>query len=371
MLQLPLSMHFYTWRWDEMNETYRIVGGRPLRRGYTTGSCAAGAAKAAAIMVIEGRIPKFVDIDTPFGTRLHLKVEKPYLTRTYASCCIVKDAGDDPDVTNGMEIYAKVSKRQDGKVYIDGGTGIGKITREGFWGKVGKAAINPVPREMIKKEVSEITAEGLNIIISAPAGEKIAKKTFNSNIGIEGGISIIGTKGIVEPMSEDALKTTIYLEIDRIFEEESREIVFFPGNYGEKTAKKLNMKIKGVKVSNFIGDALLYCHNKGFNKVTLVGHIGKLSKLSIGCFNTHSRICDVRIEAFVYYMALEGAPWKIISKIAQCKTSEEALAVIFEEGYQDVIGKMARGCEERIRDYVKDKYFDIQVILYSMDRGIL
>lgn len=354
-----------------MNESYRIVGGKSLRCGYTTGSCAAGAAKAAAIMLIEGRVPGFVEIDTPAGTRLKLKVEKPHLSETYASCCIVKDAGDDPDVTNGMEIYAKVSRRQDGKIVIEGGEGIGRITREGFWGKVGEAAINPVPRKMIEKEVSGVTGEDMHVIIYAPGGEEIAKKTFNANIGIEGGISIIGTKGIVEPMSEDALKATIYLEIDRVFENGNREIIFYPGNYGEKIANKLQLKGEGVKISNFVGDALLYCYHKGFKKVTMVGHIGKLSKLSIGCFNTHSKICDVRIEAFIYYLALEGASHKVISRIEQCKTSEEALDVVKKEGYEKVMGKMTRGCEERIRRYLKDEHFDIHVILYSMERGIL
>ncbi len=354
-----------------MNDNYRIVEGKPLRCGYTTGSCAAGAAKAAAIMLIEGRIPEYVDIETPSGIRLHLKVEKPCLTETYASCCIVKDAGDDPDVTDGIEIYARVAARQDGKVSIEGGEGIGRITREGFWGRVGEAAINPVPRGMIRKAVSEITDEGLDIVIYAPAGEETAKKTFNANIGIEGGISIIGTKGIVEPMSEEALKITIYLSIDKLFDEGYREIVFFPGNYGESIAESLGLEMKGVKVSNFVGDALLYCHNKGFTRAVLVGHIGKLSKLSIGCFNTHSRICDARIEAFIYYLALEGAPPEVINKIVQCITAEEALDVIYQEGYQRVVGKMARGCEERIRQYVKDRQFDIEVIIYSMSRGIL
>jgi cobalt-precorrin-5B (C1)-methyltransferase len=354
-----------------MHDHYVIKYGKSLRCGYTTGSCAAGAAKAAAEMLLSRAKLENISIDTPAGIVLTLMLHDIHIKEDYASCCIVKDAGDDPDATDKMEIYARVSKRVDSKIIIDGGEGIGLITRSGFWGKSGTAAINPVPRKMITDELLKISKCGFNVLIYAPRGKEIAKKTFNSNLGIIGGISIIGTKGIVEPMSEDALKKSIYIEIDDAYERENKEIVLFLGNYGEKVVEDLNLVGAKIKISNFIGDMMLYSKSKGFGKITLVGHIGKLCKLSIGAFNTHSKICDVRIEAFVYYLALNKAPIELINCVNECKTSEEALNLIKDSNYSVVINKMIEGCKERIKKYLKDDESNIDVIMYSMDHGIL
>ena len=350
---------------------YIIERGKKLRCGYTTGSCAAGAAKAAALMLQGGEIPASITLDTPSGVTLILKVERPTLGDDSASCCIVKDAGDDPDVTDGIEIYTEVRQRCDGAILIDGGEGIGRITRRGFWGEVGEAAINPIPRDMIRRELAAIASHGWDVLIYAPKGVEIAPKTFNSRLGIEGGISIIGTSGIVRPMSDDAIKQTIYLEIDRIAEESLDEILLLLGNYGEQVAEELGRQSPRVKISNFIGDAFAYCYEKHFKKVSLIGHIGKLSKLSIGAFNTHNKICDIRIEAFVYYLALAGAPKALLQKVMQCISSEEALSLILDENYGSIIHHMQQGCVERLQRYVKDDDFDIDVIFYSLELGVL
>jgi cobalt-precorrin-5B (C1)-methyltransferase len=354
-----------------MREHYIIKDGKRLRCGYTTGSCAAAAAKAAAYMLMTGRLPETVRIDTPAGIQLELEVREAILTSTYASCCIIKDAGDDPDVTDGQKIYAKVTKRGRGKITIDGGQGVGRITRKGFWGEVGEAAINPVPRRMISEEVAKISDCGFDVLIYVPEGEEIAKKTFNANLGIQGGISIIGTSGIVEPMSDEALKKTIYLEIDAALEEGIEEFVFFPGNYGEGLVNHLELSGAKVKISNFVGDALLYAVEKGIRHITLVGHIGKLCKLSIGAFNTHSKQCDARIEAFVYYLALQNAPLELLNRINGCISSEEAVKLIMGGKYEEVFTAMTRGCIDRVKRYVKVPELDIQVVMYSMDYGVL
>jgi cobalt-precorrin-5B (C1)-methyltransferase len=354
-----------------MHDLYIIKDGKKLRCGYTTGSCAAAAAKAAAYMLITGNVVDFIEIDTPAGITLKLAVCKPEIAEEYASCCIVKDAGDDPDVTDHMEIYARVSKREDGFININGGEGIGTITRKGFWGEVGKAAINPVPRKMIASEVAAIDDCGFDVTIYAPQGVAVAKRTFNANIGIQGGISIIGTSGIVEPMSDEALKKTIYLEIDSAIEDGTEEFVLFPGNYGENVVNGLELTGAKIKVSNFIGDSLMYISEKSARNITLVGHIGKLCKLSIGAFNTHSKICDVRIEAFIYYLALKGAPKELLSKVDSCLTSEEAVKLLFESGYDGIFDDMTKGCEDRIRRYLKNTSLNIKVIMYSMNYGIL
>lgn len=352
-------------------DLYILKEGKKLRCGYTTGSCAAAAAKAAAIMLEKKEIINYVEIDTPANIRLKLEVTNPVVEGNKAICSIVKDAGDDPDNTDGIEIYAEVSKRNDGEVFIEGGEGIGRIKRKGLFGEVGEAAINPVPRKMIEKEVREVSNNGYDIIIFAPQGEKIGKKTFNKNIGIEGGISIIGTKGIVYPMSEEALIKTIYMEVDMIEETKGKDsIVLVPGNYGEKIGEELGIKEPKVKISNFIGDSLLYIYNKGFKSITLIGHIGKFAKLSIGVFNTHSKVCDGRMESFIYYLSLMGAPTELLNKVNNAVTAEEGLNICIEAGYGSVVKHMERGAEERIRKYLKDENYNVKVIIYSMERGV-
>ena len=352
-------------------DLYVIKDGKKLRCGYTTGSCATAASKASTVGIITGIIPNFIEIDTPAGIVLNLKVENKELTDDYAVCSITKDSGDDPDSTDGMEIFSKVSLREDDKLVIKGGKGVGTITRDGFWGKSGEAAINPVPRKTIEKEVRDVTDCGIDVEIFVPKGEEIAKKTYNSNIGIIDGISIIGTKGIVEPMSEEAFKKSIYIEIDSIKNRGKTDIVLYLGNHGEKIYNEMKNDADGVKISNFIGDSISYCYNNGFKSVVLVGHIGKLCKLSLGAFNTHSKICDLRIESFVYYLAMRQAPISVIEKVNQCITSEEALNVIIDSGYKCIIKDMIDGSESRIKRYVKDENFDIKVVMYSMDLGIL
>jgi cobalt-precorrin-5B (C1)-methyltransferase len=352
-------------------DLYVIKEGKSLRCGYTTGSCATAAAKAAAIMLETNRIIKYVEIDTPANIRLKLEVHNPIIEDGYVSCSIVKDAGDDPDNTDGIAIYAKVGKRSDGKVNVDGGTGIGRITRKGLFGEVGQAAINPVPRKTIEKEVLEVSTEGYDVLIYAPEGVAIGKKTFNSYIGIEGGISIIGTKGIVYPMSEDALLKTIYMEVDMLFDEYGDEhIVLVPGNYGEKVSESLGIDKPRTKISNYIGDSLLYIYNKGFKSITLIGHIGKFSKLSIGVFNTHSKVCDGRMEAFIYYLSFMGAPIELLEEVNNCITAEEGINVCIEAGYGEVVKHMEKGAEMRIKKYLKDEDYRVKVIIYSMERGV-
>lgn len=352
-------------------DLYVIKDGKNLRCGYTTGSCAAAAAKAATIMLESGKVINYVNIDTPANIPLTLEVHNPTIKKDFASCSIIKDAGDDPDNTDGIQIYARVSRRGDEDIVIDGGQGIGRVTRKGLFGEIGQAAINPVPRQMIKKEVREVSPKGYDVLIYAPEGEEIAKKTFNENIGIRGGISIIGTKGIVYPMSEEALLKTIYLEVDMIAGEYGLEhIVLVPGNYGEKISEELGIDRPRVKVSNYIGDSLLYIYNKGFKSISLIGHIGKFAKLSIGVFNTHSKICDGRMEAFIYYLAMMDAPKSLLEKVDKAITAEEGLNICIEAGYGQVVKEMEKGAENRIKRYLKDEDLEVKVIIYSMERGV-
>ena len=276
--------------------------GKKLRLGYTTGSCAAAAAKAAGWMLLTGREKSTIGLHTPKGLDLELTVHDITRAEDSVCCAIEKDGGDDPDITAGALIYAKVSLIPKRRVDIDGGFGVGRVTKPGLDQGVGQAAINSVPRKMIEENLWEIArtldySGGFRVLISVPLGEELAKKTFNPRLGILGGISILGTTGIVEPMSEKALVDTIRVELrqKRLL---GSTVLLTPGNYGCDFLKDgLGVDPqKAVQVSNFIGDAIDICKELDFQRAILVGHIGKLVKLAGNMMNTHSKYGDCRAE---------------------------------------------------------------------------
>ena len=279
---------------SEFNEFIEKDGKR-LRLGYTTGSCAAAAAKAAAWMLLFGKRRNSIGITTAKGIPLELDVLDISIGNGEVSCAIRKDSGDDPDVTNETLIYAKVSLTDEAGIIIDGGQGIGRVTKRGLDQPVGNAAINSVPRQMIHEGIEEVMRladyrGGFKVIISCPDGERIAKKTFNPRLGIVGGISILGTTGIVEPMSEKALVDTIHVELNQRRASGFDEVLLTPGNYGSDFIKD-GLGIdpeRAVQTSNFIGDSIDICGKLGFKRALLVGHIGKLVKIAGGMMNTHS-----------------------------------------------------------------------------------
>ncbi|MBO6231056.1 MAG: cobalamin biosynthesis protein CbiD [Ruminiclostridium sp.] len=321
-----------------LNE-YVFRSGKKLRCGYTTGSCAAAASKAAAEMLLSGEKCGTVELATPKGIMLSLDVADPVIESGYASCAIKKDSGDDPDITNGTLIYARVSLKPEG-IAITGGIGIGKVTRPGLDQPVGEAAINSVPRRMIGEAVESVADKygykgGFAVEISAPDGERLAKRTFNPRLGIEGGISIIGTSGIIEPMSNAALVDTIRTEIKMRKAEGHETLLFTLGNYGENFIRReLPMDLeKSVKISNFIGDAIDIALEYGFRGILIIGHIGKLVKLGAGIMNTHSSQADGRMEVLVTCGLLAGADNETLRKIPECATADAALDILDEAGY--------------------------------------
>jgi len=265
-----------------------------MRFGYTTGSCATAAAKAATIGLFTGNIPDEVEIDTPIGTKLRLKIYHKQLSADEAACAVQKDAGDDPDVTNGCYVHAKVKRIFTQTIEIDGGEGVGRVTKPGLQVPVGHAAINPVPRRMIEGAVKEVIGNGcgLKIIISVPDGKALGEKTFNPKLGIIGGISIIGTTGIVRPMSEDAFKTSLLCGLDIAQGIGYETVVLVPGSLGERSILNLfNIpKDQVVQISNFAGFMLTAAGQRNFKRVILAGHPGKLAKLLRGDFQTHSAV---------------------------------------------------------------------------------
>ena len=277
--------------------------GKKLRYGYTTGSCAAAAAKAAAWMLLTGKRKTTISLVTPKGIPLSLQVEDIRMEEDFVSCAIRKDSGDDPDVTNGTLVYARVSRRGTPEIAIDGGFGVGRVTKKGLDQPVGNAAINSVPRKMIRENLEEVLSLtdadcGLDVLISIPDGERLAKQTFNPRLGIVGGISVLGTTGIVEPMSEKALVDTIRVELNQRRAGGADYVLLTPGNYGcDFIRAGLNLRPEwAVQTSNFIGQSLDICRELGFRGALLVGHIGKLVKVGGGMLNTHSKYGDCRME---------------------------------------------------------------------------
>ncbi len=325
-------------------EHYIVSGAKRLRCGYTTGSCAALAAGAAAAMLLSNRRLDTAALITPRGLRVEAGLEAVMLLPDEAVCAVRKDAGDDHDATDGMLVYASVKKHDGQDILIDGGEGIGRVTKRGLDQPVGAAAINSVPREMIAGQVRAACAAagysgGLQVTIFAPAGAEIAKKTFNPNLGITGGISILGTSGIVEPQSLSALLDSIEVEMKMLAANGSKRLLLTPGNYAEHFARE-HPALKGipqVKCANFIGDCLDFAAAYGFSEVLLVSHIGKAVKLAGGIMNTHSRIADCRTELFTAHAACCGAPRAICTALMQAATADACLEILAAAGLWDAV----------------------------------
>ena len=358
-------------------EQYIEKDGKRLRLGYTTGSCAAAAAKAAAWMLLTGRRKETITLDTPKGIRLELAVREITMRADSVSCAIEKDSGDDPDVTKGTLIFASVRRTDEPGVHIDGGKGVGRVTKRGLDQPVGNAAINSVPRQMIRENVEEVMAltdssGGLDVVISAPEGEALAKKTFNPRLGIVGGISILGTTGIVEPMSEAALVETIRVELRQRRAMGKEYALLTPGNYGSDFIRQnLDVDLNtAVQVSNFLGDALDICRALGFRGALLVGHVGKLVKTAGGMMNSHSKSGDCRMEIIASHSAALGLRAERTEEILHCATCDDALRILDEEGLKDAF--LVR-LGQRIGTMLGYKSGELQsgAILFSKEYGFL
>ena len=340
-------------------EEYQFSQGKNLRCGYTTGSCATAAAKAAATMLLAGERVATVRIDTPKGVVLELEPLEVELAEQYVSCAIRKDSGDDPDDTNGVLVFAKVEKVAEPGVHIEGGVGVGRVTKPGLACAVGGPAINPTPRRMITAEVGSVMeqagySEGLLVTISIPEGVEIAKKTFNPRLGIIGGLYVLGTSGIVEPMSEKALIETMYVEMRAQKARGNKHLLVFFGNYGEDfTRDVMQLDLEGaVTCSNFVGELLDYAVFLGFETLLLIGHSGKLVKLAQGVMNTHSKYADCRTELFALEAMFHGASIEVGQEIYHCLTTDEVTKILKREQiFEPVMDKVT----ERIDFYMQHR----------------
>lgn len=375
---------------------YVVKNNKKLALGYTTGSCAAAAAKAAAILLFTRQAPQVVSLMTPKGILLHLEVQNPQWIDKSASCAIKKNAGDDPDVTNGILVYAKVwkkeyeymqsfnglTKKECGKkeveVYIVGGTGVGRVTKPGLEQAVGEAAINRVPREMIEKEVREICEENdyqgqVYVEISIPQGVELAQKTFNPRLGIEGGISVLGTSGIVEPMSEEALIASIRLEMQMHRKNGAEYLLAAPGNYGTAyltTHLPFDLE-QAVKCSNFVGETIDMAMDLGYKGILFVSHIGKFIKVAGGIMNTHSRNADGRMEILAANALLGGADCDILKMIMQSVTTDEGVTILKNH---NLLGTTMEHIMEKIDYYLNHRAYGnmlMGALVFSNEQGEL
>lgn len=360
-----------------MLEKYVSKGSKKLRCGFTTGTCAAAASAGAARMLLSGKVIENITVITPSGNSVTVGLTDIKKENDYVSCAVQKDSGDDPDVTDKILVYSTVSYEKSG-ITVDGGEGVGRVTKKGLKQQIGEAAINPVPRKMIEEQLKTAASDysydgGLKAVISVPMGIQIAKKTFNPRLGIEGGISILGTTGIVEPMSEQALIDTISVELDVRKAQNEEFIIVTPGNYGQDFLRdNLGIAVdKCVKCSNFIGDTIDMCIEKGFKSMLLVGHIGKLSKLGCTIYNTHSRYADGRMEAFALCAALCGAEREVLENILGCITTDAALEILKKECIFDETIKMLEKRIDRSLKLRAKGSIEIGMITFSEEYGIL
>ena len=374
-----------------------------VRLGFTTGSCAAAAAKAATYMLLTGKLKDEITIETPKGIPYHAQIEEITRLEDLVRCAVIKDGGSDPDVTTGCHVFAEVTYEpaahkfeekgvNDGAspagseavevqaacIIIDGGEGVGRVTLPGLDQPVGNAAINHVPREMIEKEVLEVCGicdyhGGLRVTISVPEGKELAEKTFNPRLGIVGGISILGTSGIVEPMSSKALLETIRVELGQKRALGQTIVAVSPGNYGLDFMKQTyDYDLdKSVKCSNFIGDTIDVAKELGFSGMLLTGHIGKLIKVSGGIMNTHSKEGDCRMELLAAAGLKAGCDANAARAVLETAVTEEGIRILKEAG-----------CCEKAMDYVMEKIlfflrkrggegFQIECMTYCNQYGLL
>lgn len=345
-----------------------------LRKGYTTGTCAQAAAKAAAIMLTTEKIIKSVGVELPNKEKLCLPLIEQKIGENFARCAVIKDAGDDPDVTDGIKVFCEVRISDNKGITIKGGPGVGVVTKPGLAIPVGESAINPVPRKMITREVLPyIPADrGLEVIVSVPEGKELAKKTWNFRLGIIGGISIIGTTGIVEPKSIAAYQASISLCLDVALASGHRVVFITPGYVGERALReKLSVPEEAVvKIGDYIGYALDQCVKKKVQRVLLIGHIGKLAKVAAGLFNTHSKFGDARLETVAAYAAASGANSIVVKEILKLKLAEASIEILRKNNLMKTFPMIAGRVIERSREYTKSK-LEIACILLSLKGDIL
>ncbi len=363
---------------NEAEDNFVYYNGRKLRKGFTTGTTATAATVAAIRTLLNQEPQETVTVHAANGKVAIFDVEQTDFDEQTASCAIKKDGGDDQDATDGALIFATVKLRDDNEIHLDGGKGVGRVTKAGLANKPGMPAINPTPRRVIKEAArKELGADqGVDIVIAVPEGERIAKLTYNPKLGIVGGISILGTSGVVTPMSESSWKHSISIEMNIHRKRGDKSLVLVPGNYGEDFAKD-ELGIPGSKIvqmSNFVGYVLHETQRLQFNKVLIVGDLGKMVKVSGGIFSTHSKDADARAEIMVANLALlGGVPTEFLRQIYGCLTTISMIKMINEAGYQEVYQLIVDKIKKRAENLLahREPQVAVDAVIFSRETGFL
>jgi cobalt-precorrin-5B (C1)-methyltransferase len=345
-----------------------------LRKGYTTGTCAQAAAKAAMVMLGTGKPVSEIEVETASGSRLKLGVIGQELGRDFARCGVIKDAGDDHDVTHGAEIYAEVRLSPGEGIQLRGGRGIGTVTKPGLAVPPGEPAINPVPRQMILREVAAYLPPGkkVEVTIVVPQGKHLAAKTYNARVGVVGGISILGTSGIVEPRSLEAYKATLALQVKVARASGLRRLALCPGYVGERLCIQ-TLGIPGeaiIRTGDQVGFTLEECRQSGVEEVLLVGHLGKLVKVAVGIFNTHHSMGDARLETIASYATLQGASREVVGEIMAQDSAEATVSILRKNQLTPVFDQIAERVVERASKLVADG-LKVECILLDLRGEVL
>jgi len=350
------------------------------RRGYTTGACAQAATRAAALTVTIGYVPcnfaaeeesdiscetaGFVEVTLPNGEDAIFRM----LMHGEGVVSVTKDAGDDPDVTNGVQIVVCVAPRLDGKFYIDAAEGVGRVTLEGLPVKPGRAAINPVPLKFIRQEVRRVLPRGAEVTVSIPAGEELAPRTFNPKLGIIGGLSILGTTGRVEPWSSAAYQESLLPQLDVARAAGVRRPVLVPGAKGERTALKAGFEpLSVIQTGNYIDMMLTAARQRGINKIVLLGHVSKLAKLARGDFNTHSSRAPMPLDVLADCAAQAGWSPRQAKGLTLLANTEAALARLEAGGEEGTVA--LNEAARRVAARVKKEYGIAAEVMLTNGRG--
>ncbi|MFC7440419.1 cobalt-precorrin-5B (C(1))-methyltransferase [Laceyella putida] len=351
---------------------------KPLRTGYTTGACATAATKAALLSLITGEAIRDVVIQLPIGQTAAFAMTEVESDGSMAQASTVKDGGDDPDVTHGATIVSTVSWLEEADIQIDGGVGVGRVTKPGLPVPVGEAAINPVPRRMIKETVAAVLAEhgvnrGVRVVVSVPDGEEIAQKTLNARLGIVGGISILGTRGIVVPFSTAAYRASVAQSIQVAKANGCRHLVLTTGGISEKHAMKRFPHLPEeafIQMGDFVGFALKHAKRVGVERVTLVGMMGKFSKVAQGVMMVHSKSAAVDFD-FLAQLAVEaGAPADLVQAVREANSATHAGQLMEEAGRMSFFTRMSQLiCQHGLRHV--DGGMTVETILVKMKGELL
>ena len=357
--------------------TTRRKKDKPLRSGYTTGACAAAAAKAAALALVNQEAVEGVKVTLPAGKRVNFAVSRCVFNSLEASCSVIKDAGDDPDVTNGVEICAAVSWGKEGGVTIEGGRGVGVVTKPGLEIPVGMAAINPVPRRMITQSVTEAAGaqlenRGLQVIISVPQGEELAKRTLNRRLGIVGGISILGTSGVVIPYSVQAYKVSISQALNIAVATGCSEVVLTTGRRSEKFAQReLALPEESfIQMADFVDYALDECAKKGVARVAIWGMVGKLSKIATGQLYTHVSNSRVDVDFLADVAESCGIPEAMVTTLRKAVNAHHFLRILGTDKITEICDKLCLLAAQRCREHT-GRAFEMECVMTDYNGTIL